>query len=169
MKIIRLKGNKPGFSLIEIMAVLVIVSLGILGLANLATQSIQAQTVNSNNIMAYQLAQEGIEIARQIRDTNWLQGRSWTTGLGTGTYCADYIQPALRPAAGLSQCPLYQDNQGWYRSFGAVPPDVVETPFRRVVDIEAATTTARVRSVVTWMERDRLFRYDTETILYDWR
>ncbi|HPY99681.1 MAG TPA: hypothetical protein PK009_02590, partial [bacterium] len=55
----------PAFSIIEIMAVLLIVSLAMIGVANLAVQSIQAQTINRGSIIAYQLAQEGIEIVRQ--------------------------------------------------------------------------------------------------------
>jgi len=50
----------PAFSIIEIMAVLLIVSLGIIGVSHLAVQSMQAQTINRGSIIGYQLAQEGI-------------------------------------------------------------------------------------------------------------
>jgi len=42
------------------MAVLLIVSLGIIGVSHLAVQSMQAQTINRGSIIGYQLAQEGI-------------------------------------------------------------------------------------------------------------
>ncbi len=162
------KSNLPAFSLIEIMAVLLIVSLGIVGVANLAVQSIQAQTINRGSIVSYQLAQEGIEIVRQVRDTNWMQGSNWKAGMNSGTYCVDYKSPVLRPVSGPNECALLLNKENWYYS----PPFVLmtdrQTPFRRVVVINAATSSATVTSVVTWDERDKVFRYEVETELYDW-
>jgi len=162
-------GNKPGFSLVEIMAVLLIVALGIIGVANLATQSIQAQTINKGNIIANQLAQEGIEIVRQVRDTNWLKGRDWKTGFNTGVYCADYALPSLRPVLAGSFCRLHIDENGWYRSTGAMSINMEDTNYYRYLEISTATSSASVRAIVTWMERDRAYRYEAETMLYDWR
>lgn len=161
---------KAAFSLIEIMAVLLIVSLGMVGMVNLATQSIQAQTINRGSIVAYQLAQEGLEIVRQIRDTNWLQGRNWKTGLASGTYCLDYRSPSLRPVASLNDCSLYFDSNNWYYA-----PSIMETAgsrfsnFRRIVVINAQTSTAAVSTIVSWDDRHKTFRYEVETQLYDWK
>jgi len=161
--------HKPAFSLIEIMAVLLIVSLGIIGVANLATQSIQAQTINRGSIVAYQLAQEGLEIVRQIRDTNWLQGNDWKTGLGSGTYCLDYKSQVLRPVASLNDCKLYFDNNKWYYAPQIEEAGMVFTGFRRVVVINAATSSATVTALVSWDDRNKVFHYEVETELYDWR
>lgn len=165
-KIIR---NKSGFSLIEIMAVLLIVSLGIIGVANLATQSIQAQTINRGSIVAYQLAQEGLEIVRQIRDTNWLQGLDWKTGLASGTYCLDYKSKTLRAVSGLNECKLYLDNNKWYYVPTFESASMIFTGFRRVVVINAATSSANITSIVSWDDRSKVFHYEVETELYDWR
>ncbi len=161
--------NKSAFSLIEIMAVLLIVSLGIIGVANLATQSIQAQTINRGSIVAYQLAQEGLEIVRQVRDTNWLQGNDWKTGLGSGTYCLDYKSPVLRPVASLNDCKLYFDNNKWYYAPQIEGVGMIFTGFRRVVVINAATSSATVTALVSWDDRNKVFHYEVETELYDWR
>ncbi|MDP3836739.1 MAG: type II secretion system protein [bacterium] len=165
----KLKRPTPGFSLIEMMAVLVIVSLGLIGVASLATQSIQAQTINRGNIIAYQLAQEGIEIVRQKRDTNWLQALDWKDGIGTGTYCVDYFKPDLRVVASPSECQLRLDADKWYRSPFVLSTVSAATPFFRSVTIEAATSSMSVRAVVTWMDRSRAHRFEAETELYDWR
>lgn len=165
-KIIR---NKSGFSLIEIMAVLLIVSLGIIGVANLATQSIQAQTINRGSIVAYQLAQEGLEIVRQIRDTNWLQSLNWKTGMDSGTYCLDHKSAVLRPVSSLNECKLYFDNNKWYYAPIAVSTDMVFSGFRRIVVINAATSSATITSIVSWDDRSKVFHYEVETELYDWR
>lgn len=159
----------PGFSLIEMMAVLVIVSLGLIGVAGLATQSIQAQTINRGNIIAYQLAQEGIEIVRQKRDTNWLRSLPWDDGLSSGIYCVDYFQPELRLVSSPSECQLHLDADNWYRSPYAVSTASTLTPFFRSVTIDAATSSMSVRSVVTWTDRAQAHRFEADTELFDWR
>jgi len=164
-----LRQNAHGFSLIEIMVVLMIVSLGIIGVANLATQSIQAQTINKGNIIAYQLAQEGIEVVRQLRDTNWIKGVDWQEGLDTGTYCADYYKPSLRAVTGPSECQLTIDSSNWYRAPEVFSVASTLTPYHRVVTINAATSSMSVKAIVTWMERGRAFRFEAETELYNWR
>ena len=164
----RQNNNLPAFSLIEIMAVLLIVSLGIVGVANLAVQSIQAQTINRGSIVSYQLAQEGLEIVRQVRDTNWMEGQNWKTGMNSGTYCVDYKSPILRPVIGPNDCKLYLDNNNWYYAPALMAMSGVQTNFRRVIVINAATSSATVTAVVTWDERDKVFRYEAETELYDW-
>lgn len=165
----QLKQPQPAFSLIEIMAVLLIVALGIVGTANLAVQSIQAQTINRGSIVAYQLAQEGIELVRQIRDTNWMQGNDWSDGLASGTYCVDYTSPTLRAVTGPNECELYFDADNWYFAPAIVSTGMRFSNFRRAIVIDMASSSASVRSVVTWDDRDKVFRYETETELYDWR
>ncbi len=160
---------RPAFSLIEIMAVLLIVSLGIVGTANLAVQSIQAQTINRGSIVAYQLAQEGIELVRQIRDTNWMQGNDWSDGLASGTYCVDHKSPTLRSVTGPNDCGLYFDTNNWYIAPVAISPGMRFSNFRRAIIIDMASSSASVKAVVTWDDRDKVFRYEAETELYDWR
>lgn len=168
LKLFKRNTNLPAFSLIEIMAVLLIVSLGIVGVANLAVQSIQAQTINRGSIVSYQLAQEGLEIVRQVRDTNWMEGQNWKAGMNSGTYCVDYKSPVLRPVGGPNECALLLNKENWYYAPPFVLATDTQTPFRRVVVINAATSSATVTAVVTWDERDKVFRYEAETELYDW-
>lgn len=159
----------PAFSIIEIMAVLLIVSLGIIGVSHLAVQSMQAQTINRGSIIGYQLAQEGIEIVRQIRDTNWLQEKIWNAGLATGQYCVDFISPVLRPAGSANDCRLYLTGDNYY--YSPITPKAIDTPsdFSRIIYIQAATSSASVKARVTWHERDRFFNYEVETEIYDWK
>lgn len=159
----------PAFSIIEIMAVLLIVSLAMIGVANLAVQSIQAQTINRGSIIAYQLAQEGIEIVRQIRDTNWLQGKNWKDGINSGDYCVDYLSPTLRVASSLNDCPLYFNNDNWYYSPVTVAAGSRRSNFKRLISINAATSSASVKATITWNDRDKVFTYEVETELYDWK
>lgn len=58
--------------MLEILVVFSLVMIGMIGVASLMIQNIKAQNVNRNYLVASMLAQEGLEIVRNIRDNNWL-------------------------------------------------------------------------------------------------
>jgi type II secretory pathway pseudopilin PulG len=77
---------KNGFSILEITVVIFIITMGLISILALATQNIRVSNLNKNELIASQLAQEGLELVRNIRDTNWLIfGNDWKTGAGAGT------------------------------------------------------------------------------------
>jgi type II secretory pathway pseudopilin PulG len=57
----------------EVLVSLFILSAGISAGASLITSAIHANVLNKNRLIATNLAREGIEAVRIIRDTNWLQ------------------------------------------------------------------------------------------------
>ena len=178
IKIFKNKKNIPGFSLIEMLAVIFIVAVGLVGVSQLVVQSLQAQHISERTVVAYQLAQEGIELVRYIRDTNWLTpGNAWDDGLAPGQYCIDYSNPVLRSTT--EDCYLYLDNDNWYYS-----PVIINTApngdqYKRSVHINLsmhtnayntyASSSISVVSVVSWYEGDRLMHYKAVTDLFDWK
>ncbi len=70
-----------GFSLIETIIAIAILTLVITGPLKLSSQSIKAASVAKNNFIAANLAQEGIELIRSYRVNNILQGQSWLNDL----------------------------------------------------------------------------------------
>ena len=154
---------KSGFTLVEIVAVLFVVAIGLVGVLSLIVQNIQSQNISKNTITAYQLAQEGIELVRKVRDTNWLEARTWNTGMLPGVYNMDY-QDSLPNILSSGSQALYKDANGFYVHGGGVP-----TPFSRIIEIEAINPNAyRIYSRITWTDRNNTFNYDVETVLYDW-
>ncbi len=167
----RIAPNLPAFSIVEIMAVILIVSLGLVGTVNLAVQNIQAQTVNNNNLIAYQLAQEGLELAREIRDTNWIQGNGWMDSLYSGRYCVDYRNLTPESITAVNDCPLYLDANNRYYSAIMIgeSSDSSLSKFSRMLEIETATSSASVKAIVSWSGRNNSVQsYTAETQLYDW-
>jgi prepilin-type N-terminal cleavage/methylation domain-containing protein len=167
------KYQQPGFSIIEILAVLFIISLAMLGVVSLIIQNIQVQSINKNQLMAASLAQEGIELVRQIRDTNWLNGRNFASGLDNGNYVTDFNQENLIPTDSTIDTRLYLDADGFYVLAGT---GLEPTIFKRQIFIERLPATAedlgeplKVRSLVSWEVRDKPYRYELGTLLYDWR
>lgn len=93
------------------MAITVIITAISSSLA-LIQSSITATRIGGMQVVAANLAREGLEVVRAIRDTNWLQSRSFAVGLvdAGGNKTA-------RPV-------LDTENGGWTLSFG--PADLAE-------------------------------------------
>ena len=81
-----------GFTLLEVIVAIFILTVGILGCYSLIIQTISSTRYNSDKLVASYLAQEGIEIVRNIRDTNWLEqqvnsANPWNEGLDVDGLC----------------------------------------------------------------------------------
>jgi len=77
----KIKFLSSGQSLIEAVfaiGILVMIASAILALVS---ASISGQQESESQIIANNLAREGIEAARNIRDSNWLSNQDWDTGL----------------------------------------------------------------------------------------
>ncbi len=65
--------NKRGDSLLEVLMAVFILALGSGVATNLIVNSTQSNIFSRNNLLALNLAVEGIEAVRNIRDNNWLK------------------------------------------------------------------------------------------------
>lgn len=152
--------------MLEVIVALSIVTVGMLGVASLVTMNIQAQTVNRNRLIASMLAQEGLELVRNIRDTNWLDGSAWHDSL-IGTFTIDYdgtiddlVNDISDPGARLNI-----DASGFYTHAAGDT-----TPFRRLIsvtDIDMESFAAS--STVQWTDNKGTHSYVAETLFYNWK
>lgn len=71
MKNIFGKTTKKGFSLLEVMLVVMILSVALLVFIQVTSQSITHSIESQDSIIAAGLAQEGVELVKNIRDNNW--------------------------------------------------------------------------------------------------
>lgn len=156
-----------GFSVIEIAIVIALINIGMLGIFGLVQITLTASSNSSNQLNAFYLAQEGIEIVRNIRDANWLKQRSdpaisWDDGLGSGAWEVSYNSTSLES---------YQDrylkrdpNSG---SFNYSSGN--DTIFKRKIVIKRpATNSLDVKVEVSWNERGKSHTVRAETLLYNW-
>jgi len=159
------KQDLKGFTLIEIIAVLFVVSLGMIGVLSLIIQNIQSHNINKRSIIAYQLAQEGIELIRKTRDTNWARAERWNKNLDSGMFYMDFRDDFPQSLISSDQKNLYKNSDGFYVHGTGVEP----TPYKRILVIENLTAySMRVYSRVTWSDRNKVFNYDLETLLFNW-
>ncbi len=162
---LRFRKPKPAFTLVEVVAVLFVIAVGLIGVLSLIVQNIQSQNINKNSISAYQLAQEGLELIRNVRDDNWRAGEAWNRNLNPGFYFMDYRNNFPLPQTSPEDVILYQDIEGFFIH----EPGEARTVFQRTIEIQNINSySIRVFSRVSWTDRDRTFNYELETLLYDW-
>ncbi len=163
------KREKKAFTLIEVITVLFVISLGMIGVLSLIVQNIQSQSLNKNTLIAYQLAQEGVEMIRYVRDNNWREGRGWRENLASGTYYMDYLDsvPNILLSANKSYGNLRQDADGMYKNNPIASGAV--NGFSRLISIEDYDEGIRVVATIYWSDHGREYVYYLETLLYDWR
>lgn len=75
--------NKKAFTLVEIIVAFSVLVLVILASTNLLVSIIRSNTENVNTLIAFGLAQEGLEGMRNVRDSNWLLGADFQGKVGT--------------------------------------------------------------------------------------
>ena len=80
-----------GFSLIEILVSIGIVSVGIIAIVSLFNTNLRDEIRSKNKLTAIYLAQEAVEVVRQQRDSNWKNSVAWDTYLSTGNKITGFV------------------------------------------------------------------------------
>lgn len=83
---LRDKIRNSAFTLAETILAIAIIALVITTTYGLSQNSLKIGRNSINQFIAYHLAEEGLEIVRNLRDSNWLQNKEWRTGLQDGEY-----------------------------------------------------------------------------------
>jgi len=158
---------QKGFTLIEVLAAAFIITLGAGGAMALIQQTLSFTSNAALQFEASYLAQEGMEIVRNIRDTNLLKvhkgvGGIWTDGLtGCEAGCqADYTQHSLS----AYQDTLLQFSNGLY-SYTASTDSIFK---RKITVTPQGADQLAVLVEVIWEERGRSHTVKAATELYNW-
>ncbi|MBZ9569598.1 prepilin-type N-terminal cleavage/methylation domain-containing protein [Patescibacteria group bacterium] len=169
------KRNGAGFTLLETIIAIFIITIGIVGVSSLVSQTIGSVTISSQRLIAAYLAQEGIEIVRNIRDTNWLEDVAWDEGLGVGDWEGDYTDtqsffypcspiPFTCPTRGF---PLHslKINGGFYNYSSGT-----DTEFqRRITIFDKTADMFKVSVSVGWRAKGKTYQIEAQENLYNWR
>jgi len=159
--------NTKGFTLLEVIAAIFILTIGVGSSFILISQTLSAVSLVRERLIASYLVQEGIEIVRNIRDTNWLEQRTasttpWDDGLDVGNWQADYLSQQLNQTYASSS--LNIDTSGFY-SYSPGSP----TFFKRKISIgKPSTSTIRVEVNVDWTEKGRSHNLESLEYLTNW-
>lgn len=170
-----------GFTLIETLVAVLLLSLSIAGPLTLASKGLSAALIARDQMIAFYLAQDAVEYVRFVRDSNKLAGQPWLTNLNA---CTGANGCTVDPSSGTvsacsGACSLinkYSDGTGRAYFTYSSSPNTSVTPqqFRRTVTLappSAGVTTEEVLVVsVSWRAQSGVTRTISvrENIL-DWQ
>jgi prepilin-type N-terminal cleavage/methylation domain-containing protein len=78
---------KRGQSLIELLIAMTVIVVGLAAVSTMIFSNLRLQERSADRLIGANLAREGVELAKSVRDSNWMAGGATTfdQGLSTGT------------------------------------------------------------------------------------
>jgi prepilin-type N-terminal cleavage/methylation domain-containing protein len=141
-----------GFTLIEMMVVVLVVGIGLIGALSFFSINLNNQFEAKQELIATGLAQEGAELVSNIRDYNLLNGKVWDFNLGNmGTSCTaiDYNSLSSHICSNVGAAVCLDANGRYYQCANG------DTIFTRTILVSAPNTdTSRtITCTVSWNGR----------------
>lgn len=189
--------SKKGFTILESLFAIFILSMVIAGVFTAVQQNLSQSIIAKDEVKAFYLAQEAIEVVRNIRDSNqlikynnnpnhfWLNGITTGTGsCGFDTYCIADSTTMSFTTTGCSesnfdwQCaPLLRQSESYQIGYNG---SWQATNFRRVIKIkEISSGTDPVTGLpipkeisvtvkIMWTKGLTTKEFTADTILFNW-
>ncbi len=181
-----LHDDNSGQTMLEIILALGVMTMVIVSIITLVTRGISTSGQSSQNLIAIELAREGIEVARGVRDSNWLSGENWDEFLFQADGDRDAV-PVFEYATnewsldfsldGIEHAPVMLDDGMYLQSD---TQSGRPTEFYRILEFEfldkditgvsereryAVQVTSRVR----WKDRGKYVEIKIQEELFNWR
>lgn len=158
--------------LLETIIALGIIVTGVVTSLSLAQVSLSFIRESREKLTVVNLAREGIEVTRAIRDSSRLdKTKNWPLGLFDGDWIVNYNTESLIIAVdnpiieNCTNCQLYTDGQGRYSHNPGT-----QTIFKRMVTVSSPSEgEKKILSQVQWEEGGRKHIYELEERLMKWR
>lgn len=161
---IKYKKKSAGFTLIGVIATLFIISVGLAGIIGLVNLSLKSSTTSKMRLIASGLAQEGVEIVRDMRNSN-IEWDNWYSSISNGDYRVQYKDnpPVLMFPSDVT--PLKIDEQGFYQYDSGN-----DSPFYRKVNFyRVSANELKLTVEVKWYSRGQWASLIVEDHLWNWK
>ena len=194
-----MKFIEKGQGLLEAVIATAIIATGLSAILALTGNNITVSNISSQQVIAVNLAREGVEIIRNKRDSNWLAGVPFETGIiGTPSDTEAILE--FDPAAGswtVNFTPddfndpdtiIYRNDQsGNYQGVHrqGSPSGYTATIYKRLIHINPICSNTpdsfasncgagqliglRVLSEVQWQQKGNIRSLSVEERLFDWK
>ena len=172
MRNIKSKKLNSGFGLLEALvasAILVMFAAGVVVLGNI---SLRNTVINKHKLQASYLAQDAIEIVRNVRDSNWVDGNPdtiWNTGISNG------IQHTILNKSNSGDWWSLDNSTSTPEYFDANCNFVKSTDsniiFTRTITISNSLPTSHQLQLdvkVSWIDYNKSHNISTTSYLTDW-
>jgi prepilin-type N-terminal cleavage/methylation domain-containing protein len=139
--------NRQGFSLVEVMLVVFILSTTLMVFIQVISQSVVHSIGSQESIIAAGLAQEGVELVKNIRDNNWANKRkAFDSPFPSSSDCRIDYNDSTCSSSGS-----YNLNfGGGFYNYGSGSA----TKFSRKITINTNGETKEITSYVIWSRPD---------------
>ncbi len=164
-------GLQFGFSLLEVIIAIYIITVALVGIMTLLSQTTSSAAASYSKLIAVHLAQEGIEVVRNIRDLNY-GTNGWNDWYANSSILGDHIvqydggkDDGLRP---FQDIPLKYDSSSGLYGYDAGS----NTPFifkRKITLSKISDVQIKVAAQVSWTEHGRSQSLTVEDRLWNWR
>lgn len=154
-----------GFTLIEVVVSVLIISLVSVSAMYALSLNLSSAVRIKNNLIAAYLAQEGLEVVRNLRDKDRHSGAAFGTSLANGDYRVEWSSQSL---LSFQDVFLKKDASGFYNYVSGQ-----DTIFKRKITIEDSAQnppmvekTAKVE--ISWTEKSGPKTIQAELRLFNW-
>lgn len=169
--------NKKGFSIGEVLLAVFIVGTVLVIVVAVMSRSLKTFFFDRDAVIATNLSQEGIELVRNIRDNDFVEGNDFGDGLGETPGPKNYIieRDGSLYSASNDEYLTFSDSEGYNHTLGGE-----RTKFSRRIIIEGEGDERDVTSMVIW-DKDMDFPSDdvdctisahcvmTKSVLTNWK
>ncbi len=164
--------RRRGMTFLELMVAIFVLIVGISGTVGLIQRTISSASMAASQLKAAYLAQEGIEVVKNIRDSSWVRDASWLENIDSNCSCCEvtYDHDGNSP---MTYCPGGEPRQlTYFNGFYAYSsdPNAEESVFsRRIRTSLVGGEYLRVEATVFWDERGDIRSVTVVEKMYDWR
>jgi|SRR3989344_3103293 len=170
-----LRKKEQGFTIIEVIITIAILTFGIvLVYSAFNVSTVLSYSISSRFTAAY-LAQEGLELIRNIRDYNFTYDITpWYAGL-TDAPCdegcqADYtIQDSSQLKSYGSGDFLWLNSDGFYGYDDDGAPTIFKRKITTTLVEETNEDVLKVEAMVEWTYNNKSYTYEASEYLYHWK
>lgn len=175
------RGASRGFTFVETLVAISILLMAIAAPLTLGSQGLAASRVARDQVIGTYLAQEAIEYARNVRDTNTLAAQDWLEGLEEciDSICmlditksgTETIQSCTTDREAGCDLLVFNDTTGFYGLPGG-GSKWVETKFTRSLSItlsDSNPSEALLTATVTWKDGLADRSLSVEESILDWQ
>ena len=173
--------HERGFTILETLVAITLLSMAILGPMELASRSIGSAMVSQNQITAFYLSQEALEYIRNIRDNNLINSLPWISGGNldecTGNDCIIDVpnstlgDPSGNITACIGTCPKlkYDDAGGYYYNHISGNETIFTRKARIITPVNGNSDEAKIEITTSWDEKTGTRSVYLEEYVFNWR